>query len=87
MELNTTHDTALLTALEELAPRDHLCSIYETSEEHLAVAIPFIRIGLDRGEKCIYIADNGTEGAVREAMSAEGILHSECARASSMRSA
>src|SRR6185436_8707970 len=30
-------------------------------------------IGLDRGEKCIYIADDGTEAVVREAMSLEGI--------------
>jgi hypothetical protein len=73
METNTAHDTPLLTALEQLAPRDHLCSIYESSEEHLAVAIPFIRIGLDRGEKCIYIADDGTEAVVRDAMYAEGI--------------
>src|SRR6476661_3601024 len=73
MEMNTTHDTALLTALEELAPHDHLCSIYESAEEHLAVAMPFIRLGLDRGEKCIYIADDGTEAAVRDAMSGEGI--------------
>ena len=63
----------LLTALEQLAPHDHLCSIYESPEEHLAVAIPFIRIGLDRGEKCIYIADDGTEAIVRDAMHAEGI--------------
>jgi signal transduction histidine kinase len=72
-EMNTTHDTPLLTALEQLAPHDHLCSIYESQEEHLAVAIPFIRIGLDRGEKCIYIADDGTEAVVRDAMYAEGI--------------
>jgi PAS domain S-box-containing protein len=63
----------LLTALEQLAPHDHLCSIYESPEERLAVAVPFIRIGLDRGEKCIYIADNGTEAVVRDAMSAGGI--------------
>jgi PAS domain S-box-containing protein len=73
MEMNSTHATPLLTALEQLAPHDHLCSIYESSEEHFAVAIPFIRIGLDRGEKCIYIADDGTEAVVRDAMSAEGI--------------
>jgi PAS domain S-box-containing protein len=73
MEMNSTHATPLLTALEQLAPHDHLCSIYESSEEHFAVAIPFIRIGLDRGEKCIYIADDGTEAMVRDAMSAEGI--------------
>src|ERR1700682_6339867 len=73
MEMNTTHHTPLLTALEQVAPHDHLCSIYESSKEHLAVAIPFIRIGLDRGEKCIYIADDGTEAVVRDAMHAEGI--------------
>ena len=37
------------------------------------MAIAFIRIGLDRGEKCIYIADAGTEAVVRDAMYAEGI--------------
>ena len=73
MEMTTIHGTPLLTALEQLAPHDHLCSIYESSEEHFAVAIPFIRIGLERGEKCIYIADDGTEAVVRNAMSADGI--------------
>ncbi len=71
--MDPRHEIPLLTALEQLAPKGHLCSIYESPEEHLAVAIPFIRIGLDRGEKCIYIADDGTETIVREAMSAEGI--------------
>ena len=69
----TTHHTPLLTALEQLAPHNHLCSIYESAEEHFAVAIPFIRIGLERGEKCVYIADDGTEAVVREAMAAGGI--------------
>ena len=63
----------LITALEQLGPHDHFCSIYESPEEHYAVAIPFIRIGLDRGEKCIYIADDGTVGDVREAMQSDGI--------------
>src|SRR5580765_1922427 len=65
--------TPLIAALERLGPHDHLCSIYESPQEHYAVAIPFIRIGLDRGEKCIYIADDGTVGDVREAMQAEEI--------------
>jgi two-component system, NarL family, sensor kinase len=73
MSLSTAHSTPLLTALGELAPHHHLCSIYETPEEHFAVAIPFIRVGLDRGEKCIYIADDGTEAVVRDAMEAQGI--------------
>ena len=69
----TTYDTPLLTALEQVAPHDHLSLIYESSEDHFAVAIPFIRLGLDRGEKCIYIADDGMAAVVRKAMYAQGI--------------
>src|SRR5882672_2786018 len=65
--------TPLITALEQLGPHDHFCSIYESPQEHYSVAIPFIRIGLDRGEKCIYIADDGTVGDVRQAMQSERI--------------
>jgi signal transduction histidine kinase len=73
MSLAAVQTTPLIAALEQLGPHDHFCSIYESPEEHYAVAIPFIRIGLDRGEKCIYIADDGTVGDVREAMQSEGI--------------
>jgi PAS domain-containing protein len=65
--------TPLIAALEQLGPHDHFCSIYESPQEHYAVAIPFIRIGLERGEKCIYIADDGAVGDVRQAMQSEGI--------------
>src|SRR5947207_2323247 len=65
--------TPLSAALAQLGPHEHLCSIYESPQEHYAVAVPFIRIGLDRGEKCIYIADDGTVGDVRQAMQSEGI--------------
>ena len=65
--------TPLIAALEQLGPHDHFCSIYESPQEHYAVAIPFIQIGLDRGEKCIYIADDGSVGDVRQAMQSEGI--------------
>ncbi|MDT5157979.1 MAG: hypothetical protein QOH51_2336 [Acidobacteriota bacterium] len=65
--------TTLIDALEQLGPHDHFCSIYESPQEHYAVAVPFIRIGLERGEKCIYIADDGAAGDVRQAMQSEGI--------------
>src|SRR5262245_23651107 len=62
-----------ISGLEKLGPHDHLCSIYENQQEHLAVAISFIRIGLDRGEKCLYVDDDGTFGGFREALQAKGI--------------
>jgi PAS domain S-box-containing protein len=70
---HATQTTPLIAALEQLGPHDHFCSIYENPQEHYAVAIPFIRIGLERGEKCIYIADDGTVGNVLEAMQSNGI--------------
>src|SRR4030095_6976909 len=73
MSLAAQTTTPLIAALEKLGPHDHFCSIYESPQEHYAVAIPFIQIGLDRGEKCIYIADDGTVGDVRQAMQSEGI--------------
>jgi signal transduction histidine kinase len=73
MEMNVTYDTPLLTALGQLVPHDHLSLIHESPEDRFSVAIPFIRIGLDRGEKCVYIADDGKESAVQEAMRAQGI--------------
>ncbi|MEW6364584.1 MAG: MEDS domain-containing protein [Acidobacteriota bacterium] len=63
----------LLGALERLRVHDHLCLIYETREEQFAAVIPFMRIGLERGEKCIYIADDNTATAVLGAMTTEGI--------------
>jgi two-component system NarL family sensor kinase len=71
--MTAAHQKALLTALEQLAPHDHLCSIYESQEECFAIAIPFIRLGLERGERCLYVANDGAEAAVRGALAAEGI--------------
>jgi hypothetical protein len=39
---------SFITAIEQLSPYDHLCSIYEHQQEHYAVAIPFAWIALDR---------------------------------------
>jgi len=73
MMIRPAQSTPLIAALEQLGPREHLCSIYESPQEHFAIAISFIRIGLGRGEKCVYIADDGSLEDVREALQAEGI--------------
>lgn len=52
------HD--LVSAIENIRVHDHLCLIYETQEEQFAAVIPYMKIGLERGEKCIYIVDDNT---------------------------
>jgi signal transduction histidine kinase len=57
----------------KLALHQHLCLIYATQEEQFSAAIPFLKIGLERGEKCIYVADAKTTAALMNAMRADGI--------------
>ena len=66
-------DTRLGRSIENLLVHDHLCLIYENQKEQFDAVIPFIRIGLVRGEKCIYIADDNTTGQVLNTMRADGI--------------
>ncbi len=72
-ENHTAGESSLLEALAQLQVHDHLCLIYRTREEQFAAVIPFMRLGLERGEKCVYIADDNTASAVMDAMRADGI--------------
>ncbi|HWR53081.1 MAG TPA: MEDS domain-containing protein [Bryobacteraceae bacterium] len=71
--LISPNDAQLLSALERFGPHDHLCSIYENQQDHFAVVVPFIRIGLERHEKCLYITDAESLEGVRAAMQAGGL--------------
>jgi len=55
-----------------LGLHEHLCLIYETQEEQFAAALPYLRIGLERGEKCLYIVDENTAAAVLDALRKAG---------------
>jgi chemotaxis family two-component system sensor kinase Cph1 len=65
------HD--LTRAIEKLGVHDHLCLIYETREEQFSAVIPYIKIGLERGEKCIYIVDDNTAAMVINGMKGAGM--------------
>jgi len=51
--------------MEQLKVGDHACVVYNDREEQLAAVVPFLRIGLERRERCLYLADD---------MTAEGVL-------------
>lgn len=65
--------SGLVNEIEKLSVHNHLCLIYENKEDQFAAAIPYMRIGLERGEKCVYIADDNTAAEVLEAMRLGGI--------------
>jgi signal transduction histidine kinase len=55
-----------------LGLHQHLCFIYETQEEQFAAALPFLRSGLERGEKCFFVADENSGAAVLNALRKAG---------------
>lgn len=56
-----------------LGPGDHLCSIYETEEEYRSVLAPFVRRGLNMGEKVIYVTHAHTPEGVLGHLEASGL--------------
>ena len=49
--------------LERIGLHDHACLVLDTEDERLEVASAFLHIGLQRGERCVYVADEN--GAAR----------------------
>lgn len=60
-------------SVTELKPGDHLCCLYDNEEEHRAVLTPFLRIGLERGEKVLYIVDAHTAEEVLRYLKDDGV--------------
>lgn len=73
--------TELERQLASLKQGDHVCPIYESVAEQLAVAIPFISQGLARGERCVYVADQRSSEQLAQALAETGVdIASESAR-------
>src|SRR5512136_252532 len=71
--MNNEQTAQLSEAIGRIRAHDHLCLIYETREEQFAAVIPFIKIGLERGERCLYVVDDNTAEMVIGAMKEAGL--------------
>jgi hypothetical protein len=61
-------NSKLAEVVRGLGLHEHLCVIYETQEEQFAAVLPYLRKGLERGEECLYFADESTAVAVLDAL-------------------
>src|ERR1700681_2905544 len=59
-------------AIEHLGPADHVCTLYDQRDEELAIAVSYIRAGLDRGELCVCVVDDEEE-SILNADASEGV--------------
>src|ERR1700681_4686875 len=64
---------------------EHLCFVYETQKQQFSAALPFMRAGLERGEKCLYIAKERKDSkAFVAAMRAQGLNADESIKKGSL---
>jgi PAS domain S-box-containing protein len=72
MKETAPESSEVAEVVADLDLHQHLCLIYDTQEEQLAAALPYLRAGLERGEKCLYVADENTAASVLEALRRAG---------------
>jgi len=61
------------TSLTCLGVHDHACLFDGLEAERLELASAFLRIGLARGERCLYAADENTAGRIMPYLRAAGV--------------
>src|SRR5690242_13381152 len=52
---------------------DHICTLYSSPEEQLKAAVEYIKSGLGRGERCLYVCGEHTPKQLRMALRLAGI--------------
>src|ERR1700726_3408416 len=73
--------TELERQLASLKQGEHACPIYETLAEQMAGAVPFLKDGLVRGERCLYVADDRTVAQIVDVLAFAGVdVTRECDR-------
>lgn len=59
-------------AIEQVGPADHVCTLYNQRDEEVAIAVSYIRAGLDRSELCVCVVDDGGK-RILDALASEGV--------------
>lgn len=59
--------------INRITPGSHLCLVYESTEEQLAAVVPYVKSGLARGERCVYIADDRAVEEIELALAQAGV--------------
>lgn len=62
--MSDASSSQLIRSLEQLDQHDHACLLYASAQEQFAVLAPFMQLGLTRGERCLYVADDNTPETV-----------------------
>lgn len=64
--------------LNSLKPHQHIALLYNNPLEWKETIIPFIKWGLEKGEKCVYIRDSSWDNKLQEYLKKEGVEVNFC---------
>jgi signal transduction histidine kinase len=70
--MNASRFEHVRAAIAQIGPADHVCTLYDQRDEAVAIAVSYIRVGLERGELCVCVVDDGGE-SIRDALASEGV--------------
>jgi hypothetical protein len=59
-------------AIEQLGPSDHVCTLYDRRDEEVAIAVSYVRAGLERSELCVCVVDESGKQLL-DGLASEGI--------------
>ncbi|MFC4439837.1 MULTISPECIES: MEDS domain-containing protein [Natrialbaceae] len=69
----TPEFTGPVESVAEHDSYDHLALVYESQAEQFAAVVPYVKRGLERGERCVYIADENDIDEIRSALRDAGV--------------
>ena len=67
------HEQDILPSIADMRTGDHYCNIYRSDEEHRRIVIDFVRQGVVRNEKMLYIVNVQTAAQLRETLATANI--------------
>ncbi|HYF00985.1 MAG TPA: MEDS domain-containing protein [Planctomycetota bacterium] len=62
-----------LQSTDQLGLGDHVCMVYETEIEHARILTPYLKAGLERNEKVVYLSDYTTGATVLQYLQGAGV--------------
>jgi PAS domain S-box-containing protein len=71
--MTTDASQAILETVEHLAVHEHLALLFSSQREQFDVITPFLRTGMECGERCLYLVDDIMPTAILGKLTAEGI--------------
>lgn len=68
-----TTPATILPSIARMHPGDHYCGIYRTDDEHRTLIVDFIRHGVERNERMLYIVNIQTAAQLRALLAAADV--------------